>query len=267
MNNFQIFFRTRVKGESSIGNNCLAPVRYFFNGKTVRIFKDRDAEWVNHVSSFHRKGHNHKSRFDESMSSSWKGWEKKLFCIIFLLPGLFVGTLFKGISYLTSKSVRDHHHLVKLHLNVPRNITIGSKEDPLLTEEELKQELEKNYRAPLYQKIHALIIYGNNIDWSKDIPEIRKLNPKKMILVGARIIHDFDSSYHAEYNCLDLKLYKTKKWEHRYVEKNVVKKVEETFVRQIPVKTIEEALADIPPLRHGKSKRFHTIYIVQSDKE
>ena len=53
MNDAKIFLSIKVEGSGlipSLGNVCLAPVRYFFHGRTIRVIPKKDAfQEVHHV--------------------------------------------------------------------------------------------------------------------------------------------------------------------------------------------------------------------------
>lgn len=194
MNSAQIFLSTKIEERdlfSGLGNLGLAPIRYFFHGRNIKILPDpvqqkillKEQE-VHHVGSFSTQPYF--SKTTNGLISSNRNLLKTVAAIVFLIPGLCLGSIFKGLSYL-SKATRDEHGLIKKHFT-PVNRTIGSLEKPL-NEEELQAALRKIAKEPLHQKINALTIYGKDDMQLKTDPGFRNLDPKKVIFVGARIIN------------------------------------------------------------------------------
>jgi hypothetical protein len=205
---------------------------------------------VHHVRSFHQDGNRHYSRSDYRLESSSKNIFKTAAAIIFLLPGLCFGSIFKGLSYL-SQSTREKHRLVKQHFT-PENKFIGSHQNPL-DENQIFEALQVLHKDPLHQKINALVIYGKDVQMNND-PGIGRLNPKKLILVGAQIVHQ-----PSPFDRLDDKLSRYRKWCSK-----VLRLPGGTFVTQKPVRNIVEALADQLPRRPGSFARYHRVYVVTS---
>lgn len=265
MNHAQIFLSTHVTPEklsvcsvlSGLGNLCLIPIDYFFHGRYVQIISTTDGPRVDHVRTFHPNGDANVSRF-ESLVSHEKGFLKTVAAIIFFIPGLFLGSIFKGLSYL-SETTRDQHELVKKHFT-PINITIGSDKEPL-DEAGIKSELEKIQNEPLHQKINALIIYGQDDVRLNTDPGFVKLNPKKVILAGPRIIHEPCAG-----NRLDDMLSGNKKWMSDTQRSITENKPDCTFVKQLEVESVNEALAEQRPRRPWSLKRYHVVYVVPNLK-
>lgn len=254
MNNLVIFSSTNVQGSgiaSSFGNTCLTPVRYLFHGKTVEIVSKELFQEVHHVSSFH-KSDLYCSKSNSGLKSASTGFLQTVAAIITLIPGLFIGAIFKGLSYL-SKSTRDQHALIKEHFK-PIDKTIGSAEKPLV-KSDIRAALRCLGCEPLHQKIHALTIYGANVQLNTD-PGFLELNPKKVIFVGAKIVHE-----PTEHLRLDELLSGSKKWKRDAV-RVVTASESGTFVDQIVVKSVDEALTHQTERRPRSSKRYHGIYVV-----
>lgn len=84
----------------------------------------------------------------------------------------------------------------------PIQISIGSKESPIRSTDQLKKTFETvlpGYASPtstrtqrFYPEVASVVIYGNALEISdiKDLEEIFPLNPKKLILIGASIYHN-----------------------------------------------------------------------------
>ncbi len=66
---------------------------------------------VHSVDSFRTRG---RSRSNINLMSSPRGMIKTVLSILFLLPGILLGAVFKGLAY-SSSNVRKNHHLTKEH--------------------------------------------------------------------------------------------------------------------------------------------------------
>lgn len=254
MNNAGIFFNVCLEdsysGLSDLGNSFLTPVRYLFKGRSVKIIINDNLEpTMHHVRSYHKTpGHQSKSY---PLHSLPKNFFKTVLAIVTLIPGLLLGTIFKGLSYL-QKSTREEHLALKSHFT-PQNVVIGTVDDALNL-----QQIENALRQiPLNKKIDALVITGNQVEINTD-PGISRLNPKKLILIGAKIVHK------PGINRLDEALLRKGSWlwkDGRAFQK--MQKVEEnTFVTQIHVHTLEEALNHPLPRKPKSLSRYHAVYVV-----
>lgn len=102
------------------------------------------------------------------------------------------------------------------------------------------------------ENIDALVIFGHGSVEINDDPGIVALNPKKLILVGAKIIHGPSHGFGSR---LDDQLFRTNEWHstsHRGDRKN-------TYLHQIEVNTVEEAIAATPPV----AERPRAVYLVK----
>lgn len=90
-----VFFNTEIKADSfaeNLGNFCLIPIRVLFEGRT---FTKVDQAFLERESI---------------EGSSLLGRVCKVaLSLLFLIPGVIVGTIIKGLSFISS-SVRDSHH-------------------------------------------------------------------------------------------------------------------------------------------------------------
>ena len=119
----------------------------------------------------------------------------------------------------------DNAHNTKVH-------EIGSKQN-LLGEVAIQHAL-RFLQSKNPGDIDALVIYGNgSVEFNLD-PGIIALNPKKLILVGARIVHRYPTSLG-----LDDSLVSSEKW----LVKRKRDTVSETFIVQMSVSTINQALS------------------------
>lgn len=260
MSDLCIFLNSRVESSGAfawIGDKGLAPFRYLFNGKTIRVqLRESDQEIeIHHVASFHKEGHYNCSRTNSKLQSSSTGMIKAALSVVFLIPGLILGAAFKGLAYLSSNA-RENHRLTKEHLT-PINREIGSASNPIKTGDELKQVLEDARKADTKNRpINALIIYGDGALTINEEPGILQFNPMKLVLDGAQIVHQ-----QCNKSRLDDEMSRTGKWQantFRLVTKSTIDKPGVTIHS---VNSIEEALQATAPRRSWTScKRYHMIF-------
>ena len=190
MNCVNLFLKTEIEGTgllSWVGNCGLAPYRYLFNGKTVRVEADKDNQvHVHHVASFHPRGKYHRSKTEWDLKSEETSFYKLVLAIVFLIPGLILSVC-KALSYLFD-DVQEKNAFTQQHFT-PINRIIGTKEAPITTEEQLKDALLDEKLKPLNQRTNAIIIYGDGNLKINAEPGILQFNPAKIILVGAKVIH------------------------------------------------------------------------------
>lgn len=180
---------------NDIGDVCFQPIRYFFHGKNVYNENGR----IHKVASFHNSP-GHRSRrityldqkngnFSSKYSSREKTWLATVGAILTLVPGFFLGSIFKGVAFL-SPSLRYNYRTATEQLK-PKNFEIGDQNERL-NQDEINQKLEELINRNIHSKVNSLIIYGIRGVRISDIdPRIRALNPKKIILLGAEgINHD-----------------------------------------------------------------------------
>jgi hypothetical protein len=134
--------------------------------------------------------------------------------------------------------------------------TIGSKESRL-NESGIEEELKK-FRGR--KDIDILVIYGNgSVQFNTD-PGFVTMNPKKVILFGAWIIHESGS------NRLDDALADNKEWLSRGLRIASASLPQyRTHVTQIVVSSLEEALNHTPDWR-GFLQRYHVVYLVNESQ-
>jgi hypothetical protein len=205
MIDLQVFFNTRIEDASVknyglfawAGDKSLAPFRYLFNGKTIRIQTGTSsAVEIFHVASFHKNGARNKSKANAILASSPSNMIKTALAVIFLIPGLLIGTISKALAYISS-NMRERHGLAKLHLT-PTNREIkvkvtykdeGKTEvNETVTANNLYKEIQKLSKKPKHRPTDVLIINGDGeIEIGGDIePPISILNPMKLMLVNVK---------------------------------------------------------------------------------
>lgn len=260
MNDLCIFLNTRVENSGAlawIGDKSLAPFRYLFHGKTIRVQPrtlDKEIE-IHHVASFDKRGEGNYSSTNWNLKSSSTGMIKTALSIVFLIPGFILGAAFKGLAYLFS-DVRGNHALTKEHFT-PVNRVIGSTFNPITTYEELRKELaaERKFN-PKNQPTNALIIHGDgNLTINED-PGILQFNPMKLVLVGAQIVHRPSAS-----GRLDDAMSRTGKWQVSAVRVATSTNPDTSFTKSQSVNSIDDALKASAPRRNWtSSKRYHMIF-------
>jgi hypothetical protein len=114
----------------------------------------------------------------------------------------------------------------------PKVCTIGAEDNPL-NEAQIRAALSELQKTPDALQSN-LVIYGADVDLNTD-PGIMALSPKKVILIGVRIVHQ-----PSVVPRLDDTLACSVGWEQNHSRRSSY----ETFIAQIPVSSVEEALAD-----------------------
>lgn len=258
MNNINIFYQTSVQGDAAQNNSlkkagdfCLTPVRYFFHGRNVSfvtkegILEEKSKISIGDIASYTSK---------KGSESTRKNWKSTCLCIIGFIPGLILGSILKGLSYI-NQSIRNEHEFVKLHFIREEHLLIdkqppnskGANAALVLTAR--KADLEHpDYK--LNQRVKFLEI---NLSPSTTITEqsigyfIKKLDPEKLILHGTVFIErDRD------------------RWTRRIVDTGKWLTGGEGDKKKLAhksVSTVAEALADQTPLRPN-NKPFKCIYVV-----
>lgn len=270
----ETFFNAEFKGQNSfcaLGNWLLTPYRYLFGGRTVHIIQNSIVRRFHHVPSFHPLGKRKVCETDPTLHASEMSFLKTVLAIICLIPGLLLGSFFKGLGY-TPYAEAIHAAILEglrypytnrntgllLYFNNPvwcwksqvlHIEVLGTVDKPIANA--INLDVAVNTLAEK-TPIDVLIIYGKNLNVKLD-PGLLKLNPMKMILVNTNIGNQH--SYQ-----LDPK------------EKNVevatnldtCLKASGKWLERTTVKTIEEALMESLPRRPGFCKSYHGIYYVKT---
>lgn len=261
MNSLNIFYRTSTEGGRAqidslkkAGDFCLTPVRYFFRGRNVEFVKGFGDKTIVIDSADYAANNKNKFR----VGTIEKNWMRTCLCIIGFIPGLILGSILKGLSYL-NKSIRDEHNLIKLHFErefrllinnshfyskyQPNGVSIAIQETSYRT----KANLE-NIR--LNQKVNVLEI---DLEFAKEeilensiSSRIKLLDPLKLILHTKVFVENTDPWAMAI----------TGKWltEGEGDEKKLVQK---------RVSSVTEALTDRVPLRPNTTKPYKCVYLIQ----
>ena|SRR3569832_821813 len=254
-----IFLNCRVENSGTlawIGDKGLAPFRYLFNGKTIRIQHEPNEEIkIHHVASFHKIGKMNSSRTNSDLTSSSTSMIKAALSVVFLIPGLILGAPFKGLAYLFS-SVREKHGLAKEHLT-PVDRQIGDSSNPIKTREDLTNALfTEFFHDSKHRPTNALIIHGDGNLTINEEQYILPFNPMKLVLVGARIVRKSP-----EEGQLDDAMRFTHKWQVDEARVETGSKHDTTYVISHSVDSIDEALQVVAPKRSWTScKRYHMIF-------
>lgn len=247
MSHLCIFLNTSIENSGTlawIGDKGLAPFRYLFNGRTIRVQpcqSDQKTE-IYSVSSFHKRGLKHRCRANKDLKSSSTGMIKTALAVVFLIPGFILGTAFKGLAHLFS-DVKEKHRLTKEYLK-PIDREIGSASKPIQSLSHLGQALRLERQSdPQNHPTHALIIHGDGLLTINEDPGILIFNPMKLILEGVKISPK--TQLIGNLNFAD-KISKTGNWK---VSK--------------PLASIDDALRTIAPWRSWFSyRRYHMIFTV-----
>ena len=267
MHNISVFFNSRTVNKDSFGfadvpvafgDWCLTPVRCLFNGNKVTVSTRDGIVQVDHEKEYAQENIEHAVYNLYGFGKPKRTYTRVILAIVFLVPGVIIGSAFKGLGYL-AKPIRDRHNLAVQHFT-PVTRTIGSQEGPLDIAGIIQKLAEQRRNNHLHQTTETLIIYAQAGTQIKEDPGIRDFDPKKLILVGTQMIHGPSDSLGG---CMDENLDRT--WENRRrpgVMKDAVR-VEGSFAVQWKVRSIEAAIKDVPPRRSFFSfERYKRIYVV-----
>lgn len=268
MNHINAFYNSKftIRGESgagnalvSIGDFCLKPVRQLFKGEKLCMNKGNSS---NEISL--------DLILKEPANRTFIG---KVLTIAFLAPGIILGTVFKSLGYLCS-TIREKHRIAALHNITKDSITVGSNEKRLNVNEISKKLSQLALENDYYQRAKAVIIYAEKGTEIVDDPGILQWNPDKIILVGARVIHESGIDLRGP---LDRQLgegWETKpmiqskvKIQHIPNESGLREAVDfqggDSYAIQYTANSVKSALEDVPPVYSWTSfSRYKRIYLV-----
>ena len=156
---------------ANLGNWCLTPVRYLFNGDCVTM------PWTLNPE----EKITHKKEFDK------KSFLGTIISIVLIVPGLLAGSFFKGLAYLSSKS-RNVHLFAARHY--PLNYTLGTARnrcdfDTLTNKmKEIKKEIKVG-TVKSFQPVNLTLYLkqGVAVPGYIELPE----NINKIIVVGTTL--------------------------------------------------------------------------------
>lgn len=225
-----------------VGDWFFTPLRCLSNGEEVTITNKDNVITLKVEKEYYQK--------EGSWDKPKRTYLRLALAVVFLLPGLILGTLFKGLGYLTS-TIRKRHELILTHY-IPIDRTVGGERQRLnLAQIRLALD-EQRKQNHLDQATNNLIIYaqeGTNIN---DDPGILDLNPRKIVLVGAKIVHEPSA-----FGRMDDMMVSSSDWE------SGVRINHSTYVSQHKVKSVDEALQDILPKKSFfSSERYKRVYVV-----
>lgn len=169
LNNSVVHRGYRINDSMGFGDKCLKPVRYLFNGNKVTIDYGCILE-VDHKPEFWRRDP-----------------VKKAAALALLIPSVIVGGTIKLIGYL-NESKRWDHSRVRSHYAPIERVDIGSD---IATLEVLQKDLGK-YKGSnnwYHRPVKNLVIHAKEGTEINEDPGFEGLYLEKIILVGARIIH------------------------------------------------------------------------------
>lgn len=218
MSGFSIFLNSKVvNGDGhfrcadipkNLGDRLLTPIRYLFNGNEVTVTHGNRVPFeVSHKAIYERGNSRNlddiKSLFVKvlaiilfailyfpallfkELAYGEPTFHETVLAIAFLVPGLILGSVFKGISFL-SKSIREEHSLAVKHFTPIERLNVG-KHNALLNIAGIANELAN--QNPLNQPVNALVIFAQPGTVINTDPGIVRHKPKKLILVNAEITH------------------------------------------------------------------------------
>ena len=258
MNNIGVFLNNRTVSKHFLladlpvrfGDWCLTPVRCLFDGNKVVVGFRNTSLSVDHEKEY-------------SAKNEWSYKPKRNFLrvvasIVLLIPGLIIGSAFKGLGFL-SQSIRTRHRLAVIHFT-PVNLTIGSQ-NARLNLDAIKQKLLEFRTRNQYNQPTNLVVFAEEGTFINEDPGFISLNPQKIILDGARIIHAPSAIGRLDETLCG------RGWDRRAVRNLTVvgdaSADKTTFVTQWKVKSVNEAILDAPPkLSLFSFERLKRVYIV-----
>lgn len=265
MNHVSVFFNTRIENPTTsfnlanvsliLGSWFLLPARCLFHGHKVTICTKSVTMTVDHENEYTSFSRSESVR--DMMNKPKRNFLRIALSIVFLVPGLLLGSFFKALGYFLSPSTREGHQLAIQHYT-PADCTIGDENDRL-TLKQIKKELRKiDQYNPLHQPIQSLIIYAEPGTEIKEDIGILSINPQKIILDGAQLIHGPSASMDG---CLDERL--DASWKSPVNSKTAKLMNNSSFAQQWRIDSVEDALQDTPPRRSLFSwERYKRIYVV-----
>lgn len=269
MDNISIFFNKRIVKENSstlsyyqdnssfdtvfeksvaFGDWCLTPVRCLFDGDKITVSIKNQSVTIDPAKEY------------GGPLQPNRGFLRVVASIVFIIPGIIIGSLFKGLGYL-SYSIRERHSLVAtpdIPLDTGDGVdqtheTIGSEKERLNLEG-IAQKLNelKNTSSPTKN----LVVYAEEGTAINVDPGFLALNLQKIVLVGAKIVHRSTSSER-----LDESLFYDK-WEGSALRTQW----NSTYVTQHQMKSVEAALEDLPPkVTPFSDERIKRVYVVTNN--
>lgn len=264
MYNISIFFNTKIehrynqnnpkpeklnygKITAAIGDWFLEPVRCLCNGKIVTITLGTPRTYTEFNQSTQSDVTvSDNRRFNSSNTN--RDLYRIARAITLLIPSIFFGTLIKGASYLSGE-VRKSHAAVKKHLTPLQEFILKANDI-----QDLKEQIESFADKNRYnQSVDNLIIETSSpLQLVEDVG-ICNLNPRKIILINANIATTGSLSDDLKNNPL---------WEEAANIKDKTRLLKDTGLAQWKVKSVQEALQDLPPrLSFFTTERYRRVYI------
>lgn len=256
MNSVNVFLNNRIVIKNAfyisdipiaLGDWFLTPVRCLFDGnKVIFSVNNKDSITVDHEKEYY-------------------GWNKPernflrvVASIIFIIPGIIIGSAFKGIGYLWEFNRVCHRLVIRHYTSVDH--TIGAPENRLNLEAIKQQLSDLRQNNQLNQPTKNLIVYAEEGTAINEDPGIIGFDPQKTILVGARIVHQ-----PSRVGRLDEALIRYG-WEERGCVRKVSNTHEidnSTYVIQWKKKSVQAALDDVPARKSiFSTERYKRVYIV-----
>lgn len=273
MINLSVFLNTKVENAGCLawmGDLGLASARYLFDGNTVRIEGNGNFDFhIHHVTSFHKAGDNNISattdRLGYAVGSARKACWKTALAVVLLVPGLIIGSIFKGLAYLSS-TIRERHRLAVDHFT-PYDLSIRS-DRPIVSTGDLCVELQDaRYHNSRNRPIRNLTIHCRHPYSREDLVINREvnftsINPMKLILIGARIEQNLSRSFYTTNEvCPDPSTYSLE-WEPAPARTDETPAAS-PGVRVREVTTPQEAYDTPAPINPATNKPYRMLFYVR----
>ena len=191
------------------------------------------------------------------------------FMAFFLIPGLILGSILKGFSFVFSDA-REAQKKTKDKLT-PKDISCGSKEKNIQHE-----ELENNLKEYLNsgQKTNTLVIHTNEVLTPRINQLIRKINPKNLVIVGepklVGNLKDEIASCNVErvavYPDIEFNDSKSYKWDLSCLDTKIAQLPEDKLNNSSSIIEKAECESSGAGCHFGFFTTKHKLYVVQPDE-
>lgn len=155
--NSGVFFCGKIESDipSSIftasvkfGEWCLTPIRYLTSGMTLTISSKNDVFTLNAKKGFPKD-------LNPNFGSRAMRALKVVAAILLLVPGIIVGSAFKGFGYM-SQPMRKLHSAAVLHYTPMEIIHLGNINNRIKPAE-IQQEMQR--RNPLHRRVNEICVW------------------------------------------------------------------------------------------------------------
>ncbi|GAB4230968.1 MAG: hypothetical protein Tsb0021_09170 [Chlamydiales bacterium] len=234
LENLRISQHSSVSCIEKLSNIILTPVRYLFNGYRFSVlFTDASELTISHVDEI-------EPCFQNTNDTKKAVWIKTALSVALLVPSILIGGFLKFCSLSFERQTAINHSTAVGKLSPREEITIGSSEEPIQSEENFSKKAKQ--ANPINKQADKVLITGNNEVVINGTQEFANWSPKKLILQGIRF--EQNGPVISTFN-------RDSRWLKRDNGQVIVK----------TVSNLAEAEQDTPPLRsYFPPRRYHTIY-------